>query len=121
MRTFVPDRTCWSLLLTALAIRLRYKPTYDKLQVLIINKDVHKSLARKNGNEIPIWSWNNSPVSSQKYKGGGVMDKPVFDIALRIITQIKRITTTEVNDFVGTFVMKLRGVEYENLFFKNHL
>ena len=23
MRTFVPDRTCWSLLLTALAIRLR--------------------------------------------------------------------------------------------------
>ena len=30
-------------------------------------------------------------------------------------------TTTKVNDFVGTFVMRLRGVEYENLFFKNHL
>ena len=53
MRTFVPDRTCWSLLLTTLAIRLRNKPTYDKLQVLIINKDVRKLLARKNGNEIP--------------------------------------------------------------------
>ena len=60
MRTFVPDRTCWSLLLTALAIRLRYKPTYNKLQVLIINKDVRKLLARKNGNENPIWSWNDS-------------------------------------------------------------
>ena len=62
MRTFVPDRTCWSLLLTALAIILRYKLTYDKLQVLIINKDVRKSLARKNGNEIPIWSWNDSTL-----------------------------------------------------------
>ena len=50
MRTFVPDRKCWSLLLTALAITLRNKPMYDKLQVLIINKDVRKLLARKNGN-----------------------------------------------------------------------
>ena len=62
MRTFVTDRTCWSLLLTALAIRLRNKPTYDKLRVLIINKDVRKSLACKNGNENPIWSWNDSGV-----------------------------------------------------------
>ena len=62
MRTFVPDRTCWALLLTALAIRLRNKPTYDKLRVLVINKDVRKSLARKNGNENPIWSWNDSSI-----------------------------------------------------------
>ena len=62
MRKFVPDRTCWSLLLTALAIRLRNKPTYDKLRVLIFNKDVRKSLARKNGNESTIWSWNDSPL-----------------------------------------------------------
>ena len=60
MRTFVPDRTCWSLLLTTLAIILINKPTYDKLQVLIINKYVRKSLARKNGNENPIWIWNDS-------------------------------------------------------------
>ena len=59
MCKFVPDCTCWSLLSTALAIRLRNKPTYDKLRVLKINKDVRKSLARKNGNENPIWSWNN--------------------------------------------------------------
>ena len=64
MRTFVPDRTCWLLLLTALAIRLRNKPTYDKLRVLIINKYVRKSLARKNGNENPIWSWNDSSTTS---------------------------------------------------------
>ena len=60
MRTFVPDRTCWSLLLTALEIRLRNKPMYDKLRVIIIDKDVRKSLARKNGDENPIWSWNDS-------------------------------------------------------------
>ena len=62
MSTFVPDRTCWSLLLMTLAIRLRNKPTYDKLRVLNINKDVRKSLARKNGNENPIWSWNDSKL-----------------------------------------------------------
>ena len=31
-----------------------------KLQVLMINKDVRKSLACKKGNEIIIWSWNKS-------------------------------------------------------------
>ena len=31
-----------------------------KIRVLIINKDVRKSLARKSGNENPIWSWNDS-------------------------------------------------------------
>ena len=68
MRTFVPDHTCWSLLLTALAIILRYKPTYDKLRVLIINKDVRKSLARKNENESPIWSWNDCiPKERKRY------------------------------------------------------
>ena len=60
MRTFLPDRTCWLLLLTALAIRLRNKPTYNKLRVLIFNKEVRKLLTRKNGNENPIWSWNDS-------------------------------------------------------------
>ena len=63
MRTFVPDHTCWLLLLTTLAIMLRNKPTYDKLRVLIINKDVRKLLAPKNGNENPIWSWNDSEVN----------------------------------------------------------
>ena len=40
-------------------------PTYrrvKKLLVLVINKDVHKHLARKKGNENPIWSWNNSNI-----------------------------------------------------------
>ena len=60
MRIFLPDRTCWSLLLTALAIILRYKLTYDKLRVLVINKDVRKLLARNNGNENPIWSCKDS-------------------------------------------------------------
>ena len=32
-----------------------------KIRVLMINKDVRKSLARKNGNGNPIWSWKDSP------------------------------------------------------------
>ena len=35
---------------------------YDKIRVLIINKDVRKLLARMNGNENTIWIWNDSPV-----------------------------------------------------------
>ena len=37
-------------------------PTYirvKKLQDLMINKDVRKSLARKKVNENPIWIWND--------------------------------------------------------------
>ena len=33
-----------------------------KLQALIFNIDKLKSLARKNVNENPIWSWNDSPL-----------------------------------------------------------
>ena len=46
-------------------------PTYrgvKKLQVLITNKDVRKPLGRKNGNDNPIWSWNNSPVITKGRK-----------------------------------------------------
>ena len=38
-----------------------YVQEIKKLRVLIINKDERKSLARKNGNENPIWIWNDSP------------------------------------------------------------
>ena len=43
---------------------LVYVPTtyrrLKKLRVIMINKDVRKYLARKNGNKNPIWSWNDS-------------------------------------------------------------
>ena len=41
-----------------------------KLLVLIINKDECKSLAHKNGNENPIWIWNDSPI---KINGEGAI------------------------------------------------
>ena len=40
-------------------------PTYSRLQklwVLIINNDVHKSLVRKKGDDILIWSWIDSII-----------------------------------------------------------
>ena len=39
------------------------------------------------------------------------MDKYVLDITIEIINQKKVMTTTEVNDVVGNFVAKLRGIE----------
>ena len=44
---------------TNLAYVRRTYRRVKKLQILLINKDVRKSLARKNRNEILIWSWNN--------------------------------------------------------------
>ena len=38
-----------------------FVPKSLKIRVLIINIDERKLLAHKNGNENPIWSWNNSP------------------------------------------------------------
>ena len=52
----------WKIFLYQVYTNLTYAPpTYrrvKKIRVLIINKDAHKYLARKNGNEILIWTWN---------------------------------------------------------------
>ena len=37
-----------------------------KLQVIMINKGVRKSLAHKKGNKNPIWSWKESAVKTLK-------------------------------------------------------
>ena len=54
----------WKLFLYKVYTNLSYvPPTYrrvTKLQFITINKDVHKSLARKKVNENPIWSSNDS-------------------------------------------------------------
>ena len=57
------------------------------------------------------------PISTQKYKDGGVMEESVFYITLNIRIQKKGMTTTQVNNFVGSFVVKLRGLKTENHFF----
>ena len=44
------------------------------------------------------------------------MDEYVFDITLKIQIQKKGMTTTHVDGFVGTFVVKLRGVKTNNYF-----
>ena len=44
------------------------------------------------------------------------MEESVFDISLKMQSQRTIMTKTQVNDFVLTFVLKLRGVEAENHF-----
>ena len=47
-----------TLILLMYPLRTREK----KIRALIFNKDERKLLARKNGNENPIWSWNDSNI-----------------------------------------------------------
>ena len=37
-----------------------YVQESKKIRLIIINKDEQKSLTHKNGNDNPIWSWNDS-------------------------------------------------------------
>ena len=56
------------------------------------------------------------PISTQKYKKGADMDESVFYITLKMQINKKGMTTTHVDDFVGTYVVKLCGVKTDNYF-----
>ena len=45
-----------------------YVQESKKLRDLIFNKDKRKFLAHKNGNENPIWSWNESVETSETFE-----------------------------------------------------
>ena len=49
------------------------------------------------------------------------MEKSVFYLAIKIRSQKNVVTKNQVNDFVGTFVVNLRGVKAEKHFIKNYL
>ena len=121
MHTFVPYRTCWLLLLTALAIRLRYKPTYDKLRVLIINKDVRKLLARKNGNKSPIWSWNDSTQSEAEKETKGWDRLPPTSQRVILVASSTNITSipTSPPPTIHRFPNARNTTALQDLFFSN--
>ena len=56
------------------------------------------------------------PRSIHKYKDGGVMEKYVLDIKIKISNHKKGMTTTEVKDVVGNFSVKLRGMNASKVF-----
>ena len=49
-------------------------------------------------------------LSTQKHKHGGYMEKSVLGITIKIINQKKVMTKTEVQNFAGSFVVKLRSL-----------
>ena len=64
----------------------------------MINKDVRKSLARKNGNEILIWGWNDSkfkPISFNSRKLTDVQQRYIVteEEVLSIIENLKEFRT----------------------------
>ena len=56
------------------------------------------------------------PISTEKYKDGDDIKEYVFDITLNIQSQTKVTKTTQFNDYVGNFVVKLRGMNTDNHF-----
>ena len=65
---------------------------------------------------VPGNTKNRVPISTQKYNGVGVIEKSALDITVNIINYKKGMTTTEVKDIDGTFVVKLRSLNIENDF-----
>ena len=64
----------------------------------MINKDVRKSLARKNGNEILIWGWNDSkfkPIYFNSRKLTDVQQRYIVteEEVLSIIENLKEFRT----------------------------
>ena len=51
------------------------------------------------------------PISNEKYKDGGVMGEYVFDITLKIRSQRKVMTKTQINTFAGGYVVKVRNLK----------
>ena len=49
------------------------------------------------------------------------MEESVFDITLKTRSHKQAVKTTQVNNFVGTFVVKLCGVKNEKLFLNKQL
>ena len=48
------------------------------------------------------------PISNEKYKDGGVMEKYVFDITFKIRSQRIVMTKTQINTFAGGYVVLWR-------------
>ena len=57
------------------------------------------------------------PISTQKYKDGGVVKKSVLDLTVKMISQKKVMSTTEVRYIDVTFFVKLCVLNIENDFF----
>ena len=53
------------------------------------------------------------PISTHRYKDGGVMDKSLFYITDSVMHQKQGLTTSDVSDIGGTFVVKLRGLNID--------
>ena len=60
------------------------------------------------------------PISNEKYKDGGVMGECVFDITLKIRSQRKVMTKTQINTFAGGYVVKVRVLKAGTNFFINN-
>ena len=60
-------------------------------------------------------------ISIHKNKDGSNMEEYVYYLTSKIRSQKNGMKTTQVNDFVRTFVVRLRGMNNYNNFLNNYL
>ena len=84
------------------------------LELLCIHTKNHERVLIKNFSR--EFTKKRIPLSTQKYKDGGVMEESVFDSTLKIRSQKIEMTTTEITDVAGTFFVKLSGLKTDNHF-----
>ena len=63
------------------------------------------------------YKWKRIPISAQKYKDGGVMDKSVVDLTFWMRNIKKGMKTTEVKDTDENFNVKFRCLNIDNNIF----
>ena len=61
------------------------------------------------------------PISIQRYKDGGDMEKSVLDITDSVRNQKQGLTTSDLKDIGENFVVKLRGQNIYSHFFYTQL
>ena len=61
------------------------------------------------------------PISTQRYKNGGNMEKSVLDITDSLRHQKNILTTSDVKNIEGIFVVKLRAHKIDGHFFYTQL
>ena len=84
------------------------------LKLIWVNtKKEGRVLIKKNSKE---YKQKRIPVSTQRHKDGGAMDKSVLDMTDSLRHQKLGLTTSESRDVQGIFVVKLRAQKVDSHF-----
>ena len=86
----------------------------DLFSLCKANKEISKNFIKNCSKE---YKHKTIHTSTKRYKDGGDMEKLVLDSTYILIHQKQGLTTTDVRDVEGSFVVKLRAQKVDRHFF----